>query len=241
VRSDGILIVKDQDELIGEFIKIFADSFEAAVAERNKFSISLSGGSTPKAIYRRLVDLSIDWQKVFFFFGDERCVLPDDPESNFRMANEAMLSPLNIGDEHIFRWRTELRDPEAVASDYAERIERFFAGPPCFDLCLLGLGDDAHTASLFPQTAALNETERIAVANWVPKFEKYRLTLTATAINNSREILFIAAGAGKAGAVASVIEGERRPDDFPAQLIDPPMGKVRWLIDGAAASRLTRV
>ena len=128
--------------------------------------------------------------------------------------------------------------PDAVADEYEHRLREFFSGMPRFDLFLLGLGPDAHTASLFPQTAALHETEKIAVANWVPKFDTFRLTLTPAAINNSENILFIATGAEKADAVAAVIEGERRPDDLPAQLIRPVSGRLRWLIDETAAGRL---
>jgi 6-phosphogluconolactonase len=156
------------------------------------------------------------------------------------MASEAMLSPLGIEPHRVFRWRTEIGDPDAIAEGYSRRLYEFFSGTPRFDLFLLGLGPDAHTASLFPQTAALHETEKIAVANWVPKFNTHRLTLTPPAINNSQNVLFIATGSEKADAVAAVTEGEYRPQDFPAQLIKPYSGQLKWLIDEPAAAGLSR-
>lgn len=236
-----ILIAHDQAELIDKFKEIFTAAYSESVKTRGSFTISLSGGSTPKAIYRELISLSIDWPKVFFFFGDERCVSPDDPESNFRMASEAMLSPLGISPDHIFRWQTELGQPDAIAADYARRLERHFSRVPRFDLFMLGLGTDAHTASLFPETAALNETERIAVANWVPKFGAFRLTLTPPVINRSRKVLFIATGSEKAAALSTVIEGEYKPADAPAQIIRPQAGGPDWLVDEAAAAALRRI
>lgn len=239
VRITGhILIARDQGELIGKFKEIFTEAYSQSVAKRGSFAVSLSGGSTPKAIYRELVELPIDWTKVYFFFGDERYVSPDDAESNFHMAFEAMLSPLGISPDHIFRWQTELGPPDAVASDYAARLENHFSGIPRFDLFMLGLGSDAHTASLFPGTAALNETEKTAVANWVPKFDAFRLTLTAPVINRSRNVLFVVTGSDKAQALSSVIEGEYKPADAPAQLIRPGAGAPTWLVDEAAAAEL---
>lgn len=239
-KRENIFIARDPEELIGEFINTFLDFCNAAVASKGSFSISLSGGSTPGAIYRRLVGLPVEWSKIFFFFGDERFVPPDDAESNFRMATDAMLLPLGIKDENIFRWRTDFGNAAAAATDYSDRLRDFFGGWPKFDLCLLGLGADGHTASLFPETAALYETERIAAENWVPKFDSFRLTLTPPAINNSSNILFIVIGPEKAAAVASVIDGEYRPSILPAQLIKPKSGTLRWLIDDDAASRLLR-
>lgn len=236
-----ILIAHDQAELIGKFKEIFTEAYSESVERSGSFTISLSGGSTPKAIYRELIDLPIDWTKVYFFFGDERYVSSDDPESNFRMASDAMLSPLGISPDHIFRWHTELGRPDAVAADYAERLALHFAGIPRFDMFMLGLGTDAHTASLFPGTAALNETEKIAVANWVPKFDAFRLTLTPPVINRSRKVLFIATGSEKAEALTTVIEGEYRPADAPAQLIRPEAGGPDWLLDEAAAATLRRI
>jgi 6-phosphogluconolactonase len=240
VRIAGnVLIARDQKELISEFKNIFAVSYSAATAAKGSFTISLSGGSTPKAIYRELVGFPIDWTKVFFFFGDERCVPPENVESNFRMASEAMFTPLGIQSDHIYRWQTELGEPDVVASDYEDRLDRYFSDVPRFDLFLLGLGPDSHTASLFPRTAALHETERWAVANWVPKLDTFRLTLTHTAINNSENILFITTGTEKAEAVAAVIEGQPRPEDLPAQLIRPAWGQLRWLVDEPAAAHLS--
>jgi 6-phosphogluconolactonase len=232
------MVDADSEELIAKCVDLVRGFCETAVSQKGSFTISLSGGSTPKAIFERLVSLDIDWSKVYFFFGDERCVPPTAKESNFRMANEAMLSPLGISDDNIFRWRTELGDPEAIAADYERTLADFFAGVPRFDLCLLGLGPDAHTASLFPGTRALSETKRIAVANRVEKLGTFRLTLTPPALNNSDEILFIATGAEKAEAVHAVIEGDSEPEKYPAQLIKPSHGRVQWLIDEPAAALL---
>ena len=236
----NILITRDLSELIAEFKNIFLESYSTAVADKGSFTISLSGGSTPKAIYLGLIGLDVDWSKIFFFFGDERCVPPSDDENNFRMASEAFLSPLEIPADHIFRWQTELGDPETIAANYAQRLNEFFDGMPRFDLFLLGLGPDAHTASLFPDTSALHETEDIAVANWVPKFNAFRLTLTPPVINNSANILFVVTGTGKADALHKVLAGEYRPDRLPAQLIKPASGGLKWLIDEPAAARLGR-
>ncbi|MEP7213623.1 MAG: 6-phosphogluconolactonase [Acidobacteriota bacterium] len=239
MRADGnILIARDLSELITEFKKIFVELYSAAVADKGSFTISLSGGSTPKAIYRELIGLDVDWSKVYFFFGDERCVPSTDNESNFHMASGAFLSPLGIPADHIFRWQTELGDPEKIAADYGSRLSEFFGGMPRLDLFLLGMGPDAHTASLFPETSALHETEKIAVANWVPKFNAFRLTLTPPVINNSANILFIVTGPEKADALRTVLTGEHRPDSFPAQLIKPTSGSLRWFIDGPAAAGL---
>ena len=239
VKTDvQTFVAENEDELAVEFIRVFVDSYSAAAAETGRFAVSLSGGSTPKKLYRRLSGVDLDWGKLFFFFGDERFVPPDDADSNFRMANDAIFLQLDIAEDHIFRWRTEYDDPAAAAADYSDRLKDYFGGMPRFDLCLLGLGPDAHTASLFPHTSALRDDTHIAVANYVPEFGAARLTLTPTAINNSRTILFIATGAEKADAVHAVLQGERRPDELPAQLIEPRSGDMRWLIDHAAAAGL---
>jgi len=240
-QKDNIVIADDVNELADEFTRIFVELCEISVKESGRFTVALSGGSTPKILYRRLVSVKLPWNRVFFFFGDERCVPPDHSESNFRMASKTLLKPLSVPETRIFRWSTELHGPPDIAADYAERLRTFFGGVPRFDLCLLGLGADGHTASLFPDTKALNydDSTSFAVSNWVPELQAYRITLTAAVINNSAEIVFVVAGREKAAALAAVIQGPHKPEKLPAQLIDPVDGRLRWLIDAPAASLLT--
>lgn len=215
-----------------------------AVKKRKKFTVALSGGSTPKALYTLLASekfsSAVDWKRVFFFFGDERNVLPDEDESNFLMANETLFQPLKIAADKIYRWQTEIEPPEHIADDYAETVENFFRGFPKFDLVLLGMGDDGHTASLFPFTAALNETTKIARANFVEKLNTTRLTLTFPVINNARHVMFLVKGADKSEVLREVLEGDFQPEKFPSQNVKLNDGELFWLIDDAAARLLTK-
>lgn len=217
-----------------KFIKIGNDAIE----KNNKFTVALAGGSTPKMLYKLLAcnefRSNIDWKKVFFFFGDERNVAPDLDDSNFKMANESLFQPLHISNENIFGWQTELENADEIAEDYEKKIRDFLP----FDLILLGMGDDAHTASLFPNTEALNETEKIAVANFVEKFDAYRLTLTFPVVSKAANIIFLVSGENKAEALRKVLQGEFQPDDFPAQNVKPENGNLWWLVDEAAAKLL---
>lgn len=224
----------------------------AAISKQGNFTIALAGGSTPKTLYQLLASdrykRDIDWSKTFFFFGDERNVLPDAEESNFRMANENLLQPLQIFGKNIFRWQTEIGRAEKIAENYETKIKEFFgykddsAGIvfPRFDLVLLGMGDDGHTASLFPFTTALQETKRIAVANRVEKLITNRLTLTFPVINNSANAFFLVSGESKAEALKEVLQGEVQPDKFPAQSVRLKQGNLCWLIDEKAALFLRR-
>jgi 6-phosphogluconolactonase len=204
-----------------------------SLAEHGVFSVALSGGSTPRSLYTLLASAYRDklpWEKIRFFFGDERNVAPDHPESNYRMARETLLDPLEIDEDNTLRWRTEL-GVAAAADDYEQRLRQNGR----LDLVLLGLGADAHTASLFPHTAALQETGRLAIANWVDKLNDFRMTTTFPLINNADNVMFIVAGSEKAEAVAAVLEGVFQPDEFPAQRVRPPNGNLFWLLDSAAA------
>lgn len=216
-----------------------------AVCTHGEFSLCLSGGSTPAATYELMAErfrLSVDWKEVQFFWGDERCVPPQDPASNFGMANRTMLSRLGLRPDQIHRIRGE-EPPEQAARDYEEELRSCFGLDegefPRFNLMLLGLGDNVHTASLFPGIPALHERERIAVAVEVEAPQPHRVTLTAPAINNSARVMFLVAGASKADAVKAALEGPRDPDRFPAQLVAPDNGEVIWLLDRAAASLLS--
>lgn len=220
-------------------VEIAADSIDS----NGKFTIALAGGSTPKSLYRTLAGdeckNQIDWRKVYFFFGDERNVLSNNEESNFRMANENLLRPLKISDENIFRWQTELNDAEKTAADYERKIKNIFNLTenelPRFDLILLGMGNDGHTASLFPFTKALEEDNKIAVANPVENLKTTRLTLSFPAINGARNVFFLVKGADKAETLREVLEGAFEPDKLPAQKVKPTNGNLLWLADKESA------
>src|SRR4051794_1513681 len=212
---------------------------EAAIETAGRFSVALSGGSTPKALYQILASpqyqSQIDWPNVDVFFGDERCVPPDHAESNYRMAKEALLSKVPLPGDNVYRMRGELPDPNEAAREYGETLKEKF-GDGGLDLVLLGMGPDGHTASLFPETKALDEPKHRCVANFVAKLEAWRLTMTAPFINRARNVIFLVTGAEKAASLAQVLEGPREPHRFPAQLILPAEGKLTWLLDIAAAA-----
>ena len=217
-----------------------------AVAARGRFTVALSGGSTPKRLYELLAAApsrsQIDWGRVEFFWGDERCVPPDHKDSNYRMAREAMLAHLPIPHEHIHRMEAERSDREAAARDYEAVIARVFGvssggEPPALDLLLMGMGPDGHTASLFPHTQALDETRRWVVPNHVPQLNTDRMTLTRPILNRGREVLFLVAGADKAERLAEVLAGPADPKRLPSQSIQPE-GQLVWFVDSAAAARL---
>lgn len=206
--------------------------------EQNKsFTLGLSGGSTPKALYELLASTDhrqrIDWPHVEIYFTDERCVPPDDAQSNYRMAAEALLSKVPIPAEKVHRMRGEI-DPQQAAIEYGRMLKDRF-GDMGLDMALLGMGDDGHTASLFPGTEALKETEHRVMANFVPRMNSWRLTMTAPFLNRSWEVLALITGSGKAQRVAQVLESEPGSTEFPIQLIDPPLGQVTFLLDAAAA------
>lgn len=242
ILADGAAIAK---RAAREFVGVAAD----AVRDKASFSVALAGGSTPKTLYRLLVDdpalrAQVPWDKMQVFFGDERHAGPDHPDSNFRMATEAMIakSPLKPG--QVTRIKGEYTDAENAAHEYEQAIRSHFKLPdgkfPRFDLVLLGMGSEGHTASLFPGTKALHEKERIAVSNWVGKLLSDRITLTAPAINNAAHVIFMVTGADKAPALTAVLERVYEPDQLPAQLIRPANGTLLWLVDTAAGGLLTR-
>jgi len=233
-------------ELFEAGAELVAHAAKEAVDERGRFTISLSGGSTPRSLYNLLATnarTSLPWDRMFFFFGDERHVPPTDKESNFRMANEAMLSKLPIPEENIFRILAEMPDAAAAAEAYDQTMRKFFGLEPgqfpVFDLILLGLGPDGHTASLFPGTAALQEKSRLVVANWVEKFNTHRITFTLPVLNAARCVAFLVSGTDKASALQSVLQSDAPGEKYPAKLVHPTNGKLIWLIDRAAASGLS--
>jgi 6-phosphogluconolactonase len=218
-----------------------------AVTEHGRFTIALSGGSTPKNLYTLLATnarTSLPWDRMYFFWSDERHVPPADPESNYRMAEEAMLSKIPVAAGNVFRVPTENPDAAAAAEAYEQTLRKFFAVAagqvPRFDLILLGMGPDGHTASLFPETAALREKSRLVVANWVEKLKTSRITFTLTLLNAARCVAFLVSGTDKASALHEVLEGNAPGEQYPAKLVRPTDGKLIWFLDRAAASDLTQ-
>jgi 6-phosphogluconolactonase len=214
---------------------------KASIAAKGAFSIALSGGSTPKVMYALLaaepLKSQVDWSKWDVYWGDERCVGPDHKDSNFKMANDAMLSKTPIPPGNIHRMRSEA-DPEAASKEYGELLRQKF-GEGGLDLVLLGMGPDGHTLSLFPGTTALNETKHRCVSNWVEKFNTFRVTMTAPFVNRAKQIMVILGGADKRERVAEVLKGPYEPQRLPIQLIDPAPsgGRLVWLMDADAAGK----
>jgi 6-phosphogluconolactonase len=210
---------------------------QKAIERRGVFHLALSGGSTPRLLYQRLARATqIDWSKVHVWWSDERDVPADHPESNYRMAYEAMLCWLSIPAGQIHRVPTELGPARAADAYEAEIRAHVDAGR--FDLILLGLGDDGHTASLFPHTQALEVTNRLVAANFVPKLNAWRITFTAPLINAADTVFFLVSGAGKAAALRSVLLGSYQPAALPAQQIAPFPGKLFWMTDADAAAQV---
>lgn len=217
-----------------------------AVSSCGRFSMALAGGSTPRRVYdllaRKPSVAAFPWAETHFFWGDERHVPPDHPDSNYRMVFETMLSRVPVRDENIHRFCGENPDAIEAAAEYEQTLASFFSTGsgdiPILDLVLLGMGDDGHTASLFPGTEVLGEKTRPAAAVWVPKFSAFRLTLTVPLFNRAKNVVFLVSGADKAEALRAVLSGEFEPQRFPAQLIRPDRGQLVWLIDHDAAQLL---
>jgi 6-phosphogluconolactonase len=239
----AIRVLPDSAALADAAARHVAEQAQAAIDARGAFTIALSGGSTPRELHRRLASPplvgQIDWSRVHVFFGDERCVPPDDEESNYRMARETLLSHVPIPESHVHRMRGEI-EPSAAADAYQQELRAFFGDdPPRLDLILLGMGDNGHTASLFPGLAAVHEKARWCVAEYVPEVNMWRITLTPYVLNLGREVLFLVAGSAKAAMLRNVLEGPFTPDAWPAQIVRPSPGEVLWMVDSAAAAQLS--
>lgn len=236
-----VKIVPDNATLARVAAQEFQRMAEAAVQEQGRFSVALSGGNTPRAVYSLLASehKQLPWNRVHIFFGDERHVPPDNPDSNFRMASESLLSKVPIPEKNIHRIHAEL-EAEAAAAEYEQQLSSFFQLTnqdwPRFDLIFLGIGDDGHTASLFPGSHALSETSRRVTANWVEKFKTFRITLTLPVLNHAAEVVFLVSGAGKAQILSQVLRPGARK--FPAQNVQPANGRLLWLVDQDAGSPL---
>lgn len=241
--TPSVHVFDDPERVAREAAGLFVRLSIEAVSERGAFSVALSGGSTPRRVYELLAEddyrTQVSWPNVHVFFGDERTVAPDHPDSNYRMANEALLSRVPVPPENVHRI-DGVGDAAANASTYESELRAFFGDSawPRLDLVMLGMGDDGHTASLFPGSAALGERQAWVAANWVEKFQTWRITLTAPAINAARRVLFLVTGAGKADRLREVLKGERDPPRLPSQLIEPRDGALEWFVDRAAASKL---
>jgi 6-phosphogluconolactonase len=225
--------------------KYFADQIQAAVAKQGVARIAISGGNTPKPVFSILAgeDLlsTVPWERVQLFWVDERCVPPDASESNYGMTKKALLEKVPIAATNVFRMEGEL-DPEQAAARYESAIRNTMrlegAELPTFDLVALGMGDDGHTASLFPHTAGLHEFGRLVIANHVPQKDTWRITLTSPVINQARNVIFLIQGADKASVLKRVLLGPYDPETLPSQLIQPTSGKITILLDEAAAAEL---
>jgi 6-phosphogluconolactonase len=227
-----------------EFIRQASEAVQAT----GVFTIALSGGSTPKNLYALLASAlswraQAPWEKMHFFWGDERHVSPDHVDSNYRMTHEAMLSRVPIPPANVYRCKSEQADAHGVAEEYEQTLRAFFhlfpGQLPRFDLVLLGMGLDGHTASLFPGTEALHERQRLVVANWVEQFNAYRIAMTFPVLNNAACVIFLVSGGEKAETVRRVLEGEAPLERFPARLVRPTHGKLLWLVDKDAARLLS--
>ena len=228
----GSKVVRTKN-FVGDAAALILDQARKALAERNEFRVALSGGNTPAPVYARIAAEARDfpWDQVRFTFGDERCVPPDDPQSNFRMARENLFVPAGVPEKSIMRMRGEI-DPQIAGQEYEQELHAIATqrGEPIYqhDLILLGLGDDGHTASLFPGTAALEETTRYVVANFVPKLEAWRLTFTFPLINHARHILFLVGASKSPQLIERMLAGDQQ---FPAARVNPVAGEVTWMIE----------
>ena len=216
-----------------------------SIVTRGRFSIALSGGSTPKVLYGLLATepyrSQLDWPSIEIFGSDERCVPPDSPDSNYATAQEVLLSKIPIPANHIHRMPADKADRDAASQEYALEMQRVFGtnGIPSFDLIQLGMGPEGHTASLFPHQSSLHEQQRLVIPVTVPKPPPPRLTFTPPILNAARHILFLVTGSDKADAVHAVLEGDYQPDEYPAQLVRPTNGEITWMLDTYAAEKLT--
>ena len=244
-----IVVLPDLNAVAREAADRVAEVARRAIAAQGRFIIALSGGSTPRALFALLASDAyrgrVEWDQTIVFWSDERCVPPDHPDSNFRLANETLLSKVPIPAGNVHRLRGET-NPEQAALEYEQAIRREIGAPPSagsegvpsFDLILLGMGPDGHTASLFPGSPALHARVRLVVASSVPKSSAKRLTFTPLLVNAAAHVLFMVAGADKADVLRAVLEGALKPDVLPAQIAKPVSGQLTWLVDRAAGARL---
>lgn len=245
MRFASVLVVSTPAALAEEAAERFVEAQTRAISESGRFTVALSGGSTPQSLYARLAvepfRSLVDWERVTICWGDERCVPPQHPDSNYRLAHDLLLSRVPVRPENVHRMRGEASDPARAAAEYADQLRTIFGlkhgERPRFHLILLGMGADGHTASLFPRSHALEEETRLVVATHVETVGGYRLTLTLPVLNASAAALFLVAGDDKAERLRAVLMGTPSPE-VPASLVRLERGTLHWIVDRAAAGRL---
>ena len=246
MRKEGernVQVLSDLEGISREAATLFVNASRNSIAARKKFAVAVSGGSTPRRLYTLLsagpYRDQADWQKIHFFWADERCVPKENEVSNFKTVYDRLLSKVPIPDDHIHRIKGE-EDPEKAARDYEADIKEFFGASrlPVFDLVLLGMGEDGHTASLFPGSKSLEETARLAIPVYLKKPFGNRITLTLPVLNNAAQIIFLVAGSSKATVLSEILRDGEKRGEFPAGRIRPVRGTVIWLIDQEAAGRV---
>ena len=236
-----VKVFSDADALAHAAAEHFVERARETIAENDRFRVALSGGSTPKAMFSLLASdefaPQVDWAHVQVFWSDERAVPPVHPDSNYYMARETLLSRVPIPDGNIYRIQAQ-REPSQAAADYEMLLRSLFGEHPRMDLLFLGMGDDGHTASLFPHTKALDETQRWVVENYVEKLGVWRITFTAHAINAAAQVMFLVSGVNKAQRLHQVLKGQHQSHELPSQLVKPTDGTLFWYVDAVAASLL---
>ncbi|MCF0054727.1 6-phosphogluconolactonase [Dyadobacter sp. CY356] len=235
-------IAKDAVQLSTDLAEWIANYIKEVLTKKDRFTFVLSGGSTPKLLYTLLAakpyNESIPWEKIHFFWGDERAVPFEDSRNNAKMAYDELLDKVGVKAENIHVMRTDI-GPEESAAEYEKTLKQYFEGEEnTFDFVLLGMGDDGHTLSLFPGTSVIHEHDKWVTSFFLPAQDMYRITLTAPVVNHSAAIVFLAVGTGKAETLKHVLEGEFEPDTYPSQVIKPTTGELHWFIDEAAAANL---
>lgn len=235
-------IFETPDELAAGLADAFVDDARRAIEQHGAFFVALAGGTTPKNAYHLLSQeprrSQVDWNHVFVYFGDERSVPPDSDESNYKMATDAFLRAVNIPADHVHRMRGEA-DPQQTAREYAEMLIQTMGDVPQFDLIMLGMGADGHTASLFPGTDPLTDDDRLVRAVYVEKLSTWRITITPRVINNARHVVIATEGLPKAPALYAVRQGPYEPQTHPIQIVAPTNGRLSWYVDRAAAAELS--
>jgi 6-phosphogluconolactonase len=232
-------VYTDTTELAQAAAQRWVELAHESLRARNSFHVALAGGSTPEPVYRLLRDADVDWSKIHLYWGDERDVPEDHPDSNFRMARLALIDSVPIPEANIHPIRVQ-PDIEETVTEYRQQLEKVHqaqGGFPCFDLIMLGMGDDGHVASLFPDSSALGVTDRSVVSVYVEKLNSWRVTLTYPVLNAARHIMLLVAGEAKAPVVARALDSGDTEQDYPVQKLSP-QGKLEWFLDKSAASRL---
>ncbi|QQL49582.1 6-phosphogluconolactonase [Mucilaginibacter ginkgonis] len=241
--ASTVKIFDDKNEISTACAKMFTDLAQKAIAENGKFVVALTGGSSPETLYKDLAEASykeqIDWSKVFVFWGDERWVPLTDDKSNGKMANRTLLNKVPVPKNQIFYMWAD-KDVSQYAEEYENAIREVLGDGMRFDLILLGMGPEGHTASLFPYEPVLHEETKLVDAYYLKSQNMYRITFTAPLINKAKEIILMLYGNEKAEALYEVLEGERNPDLYPAQLLNPVNGNITWLIDKTIAKDLKK-